>query len=189
MWQGFGGGNTARVALVIKIPWMSKGAEALDLLFSPVAYLTEDEAHAVINQVIKNIEANRDFLDAIDHQTIVGTVFYMLLAGVTCLKHEGFREEREWRAIYCPKFRNSPLMQPSTEVVGGVPQLVYKIPMDKNASPSLDDLDIAHIFDRLIIGPSPYPWAMYEAYVDALTKIGVDGAEGRVCVSGIPIRS
>jgi hypothetical protein len=67
MWRGFGGGNTARVALVIKIPWMSKGAEALNLLFSPVAYLTEDEAHAVINQVIKNIEANRDFLHAIDH--------------------------------------------------------------------------------------------------------------------------
>jgi DUF2971 family protein len=188
MWRGFGAGNIARVALVIKIPWLSKGAEALNLLFSPVAYLAEDEAHAVIEQVIKNIAANREFLRAIDYQTIVGTVFYMLLAGVTCLKHEGFREEREWRAIYCPKFRASPLMQPSTKVVGGVPQLVYKIPLDKSAAPSLDDLDIAHIFDRLIIGPSPYPWAMYEAFVDALTEIGVSGAENRVFVSGIPIR-
>jgi hypothetical protein len=189
MWRGFGGGNIARVALVINIPWVSNATQALNLLFSPVAYLTEAEAHAVIEEVIKNIDANRDFLRAIDHQIIVATVFYMLLAGVTCLKHEGFREEREWRAIYCPKFRASPLMHSSTEVIGGVPQLIYKIPLDKSEAPTLDDLDIAHIFDRLIIGPSPYPWAMYEAFVDTLTKIGVSDAQNRVFVSGIPIRS
>jgi Protein of unknown function (DUF2971) len=102
MWRAFGG-NIARVALVVKIPWLSKGAEALNLFFSPVSYLTEEEAHAVIEEVIKNIETNREFLRSIDRQEIVGTVFTMLLAGVTCLKHEGFREEREWRAIYCPK--------------------------------------------------------------------------------------
>jgi hypothetical protein len=50
----------------------------------------------------------------------------MLLAGVTCLKHEGFREEREWRAIYCPRFYPSPLMGSDIEVIGGVPQLVSR---------------------------------------------------------------
>jgi hypothetical protein len=188
MWRAFGG-NIARVALVVKIPWSTDSVAALNLLFSPVSYLTEEEAHAVIGQVMKNIETNGEFLRSIDHQIIVQTVFYMLLAAVTCLKHEGFREEREWRAIYCPKFRPSPLMESSIEVIAGVPQLVCKLPLDKSVSPSLTDLDIGHIFDRLIIGPTPYAWAMYEAFVDALTKIGVVGAEKRVVVSGIPIRS
>ena len=99
MWRAFGG-STARVALVITLPWFSGGAEALNVIFSPVSYLTEDEAHEVIQTVIKNIGINSDFLRSIDHQRIVATVFTMLRAGVICLKHEGFREEREWRVIF-----------------------------------------------------------------------------------------
>jgi hypothetical protein len=188
MWRAFGG-STARVALVIKLPWFSGGADALNVIFSPVAYLTEDEAHAVIYTVIKNIGTNCDFLRSVDRQTIVGTVFTMLRAGVICLKHEGFREELEWRAIFSPALRPSPSMQSSTEVIGGVPQLVYKFPLDGKVSPDLEELDIARIVDRLIIGPSPYPWVMYQAFVDALTKSGVSDAEKLVFISGIPIRS
>jgi len=188
MWRAFGG-NAARVALVVKIPAFSGGAAALNLIFSPVAYLTELEAHAVIEEVVKNIRENCDFLRSVERQASVSTVFVMLLAGVTCLKHEGFKEELEWRAIYTPKFRPSPLMESSLEVMGGVPQLVYKLPIDATVAPVLGELDLASIFDRLIIGPSPYPWVMYEAFVDALTKAGVKGAERLVVASGIPIRS
>ena len=37
----------------------------------------------------------------------------MLVAGVTCLKHEGFHEEREWRVLYAPNRTASPLMEHS----------------------------------------------------------------------------
>jgi hypothetical protein len=37
-------------------------------------------------------------------------------------------------------------MQSATEVIGGVPQIVYKFPLDGNVSPDLDELDIARIF-------------------------------------------
>jgi hypothetical protein len=111
-----------------------------------------------------------------------------LLGAVTCIKHKGFQEELEWRAIYTPKITQSPLMECSTEVIGGVPQLIYKIPLDKSVSPDLTGLDLANIFDRLIIGPSPFPVAMYEAFVDALAKAGVSDASGRVWNSNIPLR-
>ena len=158
-------------------------------MFSPVAYLTENEVHAVMNVVITNIGMNVDFLRSIDRQNVVWTVFTMLRAGVTCLKHEGFHEEREWRAIYSPKLNPSPLMETSTEVIGGVPQIVCKVPLDVTISDALADLDLASKFDRLIIGPSPYPWAMYEAFTEALKKAGVEEAERRVFRSCIPIRS
>jgi hypothetical protein len=80
-------------------------------------------------------------------------------------------------------------MIPSTEVIGGVPQIIYKMPLDSSTSPVLAELDSAKIFDRLIVGPSPYPWVMCEAFVDALTKMGVSDAASRVYVSGIPLRS
>ena len=89
MWRAFGG-ETPRVAIVLNIPWLSSGGDALHLLFSPVAYLTQDQTHAVICEVIDNIGKNHDFLHSIDHERIIETVFTMLLAAVTCLKHEGF---------------------------------------------------------------------------------------------------
>jgi hypothetical protein len=112
-----------------------------------------------------------------------------LLSGVVCLKHQGFHEEREWRAIYAPNRWPSRLVESSTEVVSGVPQLVYKVPLDASVSNQIADLDFTQIFDHLIIGPTPYPWPIYSAFVGELTKIGVSNAAERVLVSGIPIRA
>jgi hypothetical protein len=63
------------------------------------------------------------------------------------------------------------------------------LPLDATVAPFLADLDFAQIFDRLIIGPSPYPWPMYEAFKAALTEAGVKDAQERVFVSDIPIRA
>jgi Protein of unknown function (DUF2971) len=188
MWRAFGG-KAVRVALVFKVPHFSQGALALNLLFSPVAYLMEDEAHAVLHEIVKNINASHDFLRSVDRAIVIQTVFYMLVAAVTCLKHEGFREEREWRAIYTPNLRPSPLMESSVEVVAGVPQIVHKIPLDANKSAVLADLDLVQIFDRLIIGPSSYPWAMFHAFTAELARAGVPDAADRVWNSNIPLRA
>jgi hypothetical protein len=112
----------------------------------------------------------------------------MILGGIANTKHKGFREEREWRAIYCPQFRASPFMESSVEAIGGVPQLVYKAPLDEKVSPSVADLDFARIFDRLIIGPSPYSGPMCEAFRVALNEAGISDAADRVVASNIPIR-
>jgi hypothetical protein len=188
MWRAFGG-DVARVAIVINVPWISEGSEALKIQFSPVAYLKEEEVYDELRTVINNVRANSDFLRSVDRQLIVNMIFNMLMIGVVCLKHEGFHEEREWRVIYAPKRLHSPLMESSTEVIGGIPQPVCKIPVDITVSDILSDLDLSKLFDRLIIGPSPYPWAMYESFVAALTEAGVADAGSRVFVSGIPIRT
>jgi hypothetical protein len=187
MWRAFGSG--VRVALVIKVPKMSPASIALGLLFSPVAYLNEVEVHAVIEEVIRNIRVNCDFLRSVNRDIIVRTVLFMLVAGVTCLKHEGFREEREWRALYIPKFQTSPLMESSTEVVGGVPQLIYKIPLDARVSRALAGIDLSQMFDRLIIGPTSYPWVVYDTFNRELDAAGIPPSEERVWNSTIPIRT
>jgi hypothetical protein len=188
MWRAFGGSG-ARVGVVLNVPSISQGSLVLNLLFSPVAYLTEASVHRVLDEVIENIRANCDYLRTVERSILVRTVFMMLLAGVVCLKHEGFHEEREWRAIYAPKRWPSTLMESSTEVIGGIPQIIYKIPLDEKVSEHLADLDLSKIFDRLIVGPTPYPWPMYEAFAGALVKAGVPDAEKRLFVSGIPIRA
>jgi hypothetical protein len=189
MWRAFGGTNTARVAIVFRLPFYSLAGEKLSLMFSPVAYLGKESVHAEIASVIQNIRINKDLLRSVERSRVIGIVFNMLVAGVICLKHRGFHEECEWRVIYAPNRWPSTLIESSTEVIGGVPQIIYKIPLDMNASDDLADLDLARIFDRLIIGPSPYPWAMYQAFVAALTNCGVPEAPTRVFISDIPIRA
>jgi hypothetical protein len=188
MWRAFGV-NTARVAIVFRVPYYSGASGQLNLLFSPVAYLTKEQVHGVLREVIGNISCSGEFLRSVERQLVVGTVLSMLIAGVTCLKHEGFAEEHEWRAIYAPKRLPSALMESSTEIVRGVPQIVFKIPLDVTVSERLRDLDLFQMFDRLIVGPSPYPWPIYEAFVSELAKAGVAESEKRVFVSGIPIRT
>jgi hypothetical protein len=188
MWRAFGG-NTARVAIVFRIPFFSDAQDKLNIIFSPVAYLDGLGAHSVMESVIQNITGNQQFIRSVDRQYIVQIVFTMLYAAVVCLKHPGFHEENEWRVIHGPNRSPSLLVEHSTEIVAGVPQLVYKLPLDVNASSSLADLDFSRIFDRLIIGPSPYGWAMFQAFADVLKKCGVTNAEQRINFSGIPIRA
>ncbi len=188
MWRAFGGGGP-RVALVFNVPRFSEGANHLKLLFSPVAYPPENHVHDGMKETIRGIESNRDFLRSVDRPELVTWAFYTLLARVTCLKHEGFREEREWRAVYSPTRMKSDFIRPATEVITGVPQLIYQLPLDKSVSALLADLDFSHVFDRLIIGPSQYAFAMRDAFVTALETAGVTNPAQRIFPSGIPIRS
>ena len=89
----------------------------------------------------------------------------------------------------CPKRWPSPLMDWSTEVIAGVPQIVHKIPLDATVSEHLTDLDSSKMFDRLIVGPSAFPWPIYEAFVVALAKAGVTDANELVFTSDISIRN
>jgi hypothetical protein len=82
MWRAFGG-SSVRVAIVMKVPRVSQGSLALGLLFSPVAYLSEEEVHTVIQEVIQNITANCNFLRSVNRDLVVRTVLYMLVAAVT----------------------------------------------------------------------------------------------------------
>jgi hypothetical protein len=190
MWRAFGG-TTARVAIVINIPWSAPGVGILNLLFSPVTYATLEDAHQTVRDVIASIKANHEFLQSVDRTLVVGNVFNMLLAGATCIKHEGFKEEREWRAIYSPHRNPSAFMETATEIVGGIPQVVHKIPLDGGKSASLADLEFSRIFDRLIIGPTQYAGPMFDAFSQALTKAGIVPTPGKQLVfpSQIPIRT
>jgi hypothetical protein len=79
MWRAFGN-SAARVGIVVRVPFASGSGLALGIMFSPVAYLTEEQAHGTIGRdVVKNIEANVGFLKGLDRQAIINYVFTMLL--------------------------------------------------------------------------------------------------------------
>lgn len=189
MWRGFGNDNP-RVALVLSIPMMSGAAMALGIQFSPVSYHSEAEAFARLDEAIQNTENERALLQgALTGAEFFAWWFQTLISAVTNVKHEGFYEEQEWRAVYTTALPKTTLLEQSAEAIGGVPQRVFKIPLDAAASPQLASLDMARVLHRVIIGPTAYPLVLCDAFVDALTKAGVPNPAERVGVSGIPLRT
>jgi hypothetical protein len=187
MWRAFGSG--ARVALVFRLPLTLMVALPLNVLLNPVAYFTEQEVETEMKWAIESIRAEQQFLRGYDRSAILGMAFTTLMAAVVSLKHEGFAEEAEWRAIYSPARTPSRLICSDTVVIDGVPQVIYKLPFDKTVSPEIVPLDIASVLDRVIIGPTQYAEAMKQAFVSVLQGVGITDAEDRVVVSGIPIRT
>lgn len=188
MWRAFGGG-AARVALVIKVPLETGSNESLGATLSPVAYFTENDLKGELDTVVNNVRAHQFLLGSIDRNRLLNIVFSMLLTGVVSLKHEGFHEEKEWRVIYSPKRVPSSHLQSSIEVVAGVPQQVYKIPLRNDPASEISGLEPHELIDRVIIGPTQFAWAMYEAFVVALEGAGIKDAGSRVLVSQIPVRT
>jgi hypothetical protein len=188
MWRAFGG-STERVALIMKTPLALGVNVNLGAMLSPVAYFNGDDVTHELDSILDNVRDNQEFLRNGDRRVVVDSVFMMLATAVVSLKHEGFHEEREWRVIHFPKMFPSPHISSSIEVIGGVPQLVYKIPFKDNSEAELSGLEPRDLFDRVIIGPTQFPWAMYEAFVTALESAGVPDAASRVRVSEIPVRT
>lgn len=182
MWRAFGG-NSARVAIVLNVPWIPKRSLELAIGFAPVLYHNEKLICNEFNEILQNISQNIDFIKSANQDEVEGTIYNMLLSFVVSTKHDGFAEEREWRAIYRPQQNPSHHMNYEVEVINGIPQMVYKLPLDK------DDLDFVNLFDRLIIGPTQYPSALGDAFNSELQKIGVADSEKRINISGIPIRT
>lgn len=188
MWRAFGG-NNGRVAIVLNIPWFTGATETLRLQFSPVSYMDQKDVHAEMVSVIGNVRKNIEFLRSVGKEALIAYTLMMLITGVTCVKHEGFHEEREWRVIYAPLRMPSPLMEHDTTTIAGIPQIIYRLPLDARVAPDIARLDFAALFDRLIIGPSQYAYAMAESFSNALTAAGIPDAAKRIFISGIPIRS
>src|ERR1700677_212970 len=132
MWRAFGSSSVARVALVFRVPPLSGAVEFLRCVFSPVSYLNRDEVKAIFEKIITNIETNEDFLRQVAPPQISNLVFYMFVLATVCIKHGGFREEREWRIVYSREFlagrrvKIKNQLSGERETIGGIPQLVYK---------------------------------------------------------------
>jgi hypothetical protein len=189
MWRAFGGEATARVALVIKLDPDPIKNSLLHIMLSPVAYFTDQELEKELDALVRNVRAATSFLRReIEPGVFALIVWGMLTSLIVCLKHEGFREEREWRLVHSPQPFGSFPLESAVEGVFGIPQRTYKIPLENKSNAGIK-FGLPDLLDRLIIGPTQFPWVMRDAFVAALDAAGVKDAANRVFVSQIPVRN
>lgn len=180
MWRAYGGGSES-TALVLNNPAPTKD---FNLFMCPACY-SETEASTRIDDLIKHMKSNEDYLISLDDKLLVNHILLSLILMIVSIKHTGFKEEKEWRVIYLPTlFGADHRIDESIEVVGGIPQTVFKIPLDGKKVPNLC---ISKLIEKLIIGPSNYPMVQLKAFQHLLKEFNTD-VGGKIAVSQIPLR-
>ena len=188
MWRAYGGMNG--VALVMNnAPFQAtEPSDVLKIYASPVAYFDAQKFAEKFGEVVRNIEDEASFLKQQDREEIKTRIFRMLAFAAVCTKHPGFTEEVEWRVLHAPWWESSAYLKKEIEVVKGVPQPVYKIPLKDIPEAGLFGITIPALIDRIIIGPTRDPLAIVEAFADLLAKADVEEPYKKIFVSNIPLR-
>lgn len=187
MWRAYGSSG-GKAALVLNNP--PKTNKNLRVMLSPAIYYTDTEFEEELLKIIANINENQDYLKGLERQTIFATVIAALIILAVSLKHPGFKEEQEWRLVYLPTMHpGHNWLRRSVETINGIPQVIYKLPLKNNTDLNIKGLTVSELIENVIIGPTPYSLAMFDAFNEALVAKGVEVAASRVIISGIPLRT
>lgn len=184
MWRAYGGDNG--VALVLRNTAFTSAGGDLGASTSPVAYMSVREFEDEFAKLYNSLNGQRNYLAELGEERLLATCFQALRMAVLCTKHPGFSEELEWRVIHSPTQQPSEQLRESIEVVRGVPQKVFRIPLE--VMPNGLDLSPDALIDRVIIGPTSHPLAMAQAFVTLLGEAGVSEPHTKVWLSDIPLR-
>jgi hypothetical protein len=91
--------------------------------------------------------------------------------------------------IFLPDALPSEHIERSVEVIAGVPQTVFKIPLENKPDQEICGVAIPDLIDQVIIGPSVYPTAIFDAFTHILKDAGISDPHSRLTISDIPLRT
>ena len=184
MWRAYGD-----TAIVVNNTPMMAITDRLSVYSMPVMYLSQQGYEARLSKITDSILVNRRYLQGLGQEKLVAFINQMLFHTAIATKHPGFSEEKEWRLYYRPNSEKSTVMEPRTVLIGNTPQIVYVLPLRHDPDNGLFGADIPSLLDRLIIGPTEFPYVSMQAFKSALTRANVVDVDSKVVVSDIPLRT
>lgn len=190
MWRAYGG-NT-NVAFVFKNDPFISESDALNAYTSPVLYADSEGFKPAIMEVVEKVERNIGMLRLAGEDATSHLMLSALHFAVLSTKHPGFAEEREWRVIYTPNFSltgsKASRLESKIVCIGGVPQRIYSLKLENVPEEGFLGATLPELLEEIIIGPTQFPWPIYDALVEKLKLAGVPNAENKIRVSNIPLR-
>ncbi|MGL4321353.1 MAG: DUF2971 domain-containing protein [Paracoccaceae bacterium] len=186
MWRAYGGNTNVCLVLNSK-PFLSESS-ALDAITSPVLYKDIADFEHDFQAFVDGLDRNLAFLREIGWVTIHAWLLQAMKLAVLSTKHPGFIEEKEWRVIFSPEGYVAGRIKEELVTLDGIPQKIFKIPFKNYPEEGLTGVEIPELLDRIIIGPTEFPFEIKQAFVDQLDKLGIKDADKRVVISGVPLR-
>ena len=187
MWRAYGKHGSSVALVMNSAPFVAETDE-LKAYSLPVLYLTDAEFSERIDDSLSRLEKKLPHFAGLDFATVEHIIFYWLLFLSLGLKHRGFREEQEWRIVYIPELEKSPTITQAVECIGGIPQIVQKIPLEDAPEKGLHGASIPKLVERILLGPTDYPLVLFDAFEQALQDQGVIKSADYIKLSDIPLR-
>lgn len=187
MWRAYGGASN--VCLLLRAEAFGTEQTAYDADITAVDYSGPDGFAQRFMRILEGVESNLDELAKLDAELVAFHWKRVLDDLVLSSKHPSFAEEREWRVIYQRRENPDRPAPPSKIVsVNGIVQVVHYLPMQNVPEAGVNNATLDEILERVIIGPTPNPGLVWEAFVSQLREAGVTNPEQRVVTSNIPLR-
>ena len=153
------------------------------IALSRVLYCNEIEFKQYLDQFIESLENNVEVLSKIDGRTFENLFKQAILFAILSIKNPAFKEENEWRIIYCDKLLSNPeylkFYELDVQVINGLPQKIYKLKFK-------DRLNFKNLLRNIIIEKIPDFAVAYMALDHWLKKYGCKS--NIIKISNIPVR-
>jgi hypothetical protein len=187
MWRAYGG--SSNVCLLLKTGPFITPQTAYDVDITPVDYRGPDGFTQRFMKIVDDVEFNLEGLKQLDPALIALNWKIVLDDLVLSTKHPGFIEEKEWRLIHrYNRFASSPAPPSKVVCVNGIVQTVLYLPMRDIPEHSITNATLPDILERIIIGPTPNPEIVKEAFIRLLREANVANASELVATSDVPLR-
>lgn len=186
MWRAYGA--TTGVALVMNNHPFVMPSDALMAWTTPVAYVRDSEFDAQLDVIAQELAKNSKWLEHYPREQFRDALLLMLSFAAVSIKHIGFEEEKEWRVVHLPHLFESERLIPEHVVVHGIPQKIFKIPLQNYPDHGFTGAEPHELINRIIIGPTEYPRAIQSTFVALLERLGIPDPQEKVVCSGIPLR-
>jgi hypothetical protein len=187
MWRAYGG--NANVCLILNTAAFTTFQTAYEVALCPVMYEGEPGFARELDRMADSLIQNRDKLMQIAPEVLEYNLKQALDFAVLSTKHPAFFEEKEWRIIHRPSHQAPRPDVPSKVVnVGGIVQTIHYLPMVNVPEHGVANADLNGLLDRIIIGPTPNPPLVRDAFVRLLADAGIANPEDRVLTSNVPLR-
>ena len=108
MWRAYG--SSTGVALVFNNGPFIRQSNAHLIWTTPVAYVDAQGAQGQIQKIAEQIDSERGLLTRLSREKLLDAVFRTLIFAAVSSKHEGFKEEREWRVVHFPTIGRATLI-------------------------------------------------------------------------------
>jgi hypothetical protein len=187
MWRSYGVPNG--VCIVLKTDaWSKNNFQHLIAPLYKIKYDANEFISTQMEQFFDEVDRNKSLLKKLPDYSI-DWIVEKFKCDILSTKHPIFREENEWRSIFAPKRHGKSIIkQELLKKSKSLPELVYKIPLEKSNNYKDYDLSIENFIEHIYIGPSKNPSMLRATFVHMLEQCGVSNPESRVHIADVPLR-
>ncbi len=190
MWRGYGA-NGKGAAIVFDVSDL-KETDSSPLALAPVHYASQQQRKSELQGKIEGVA---DFIhknDIPDEHigNLARELFNRIALYAVFSKHDGFDEEREWRLVYFKDRDTTNALAPYLSYFNGPDGLQPKLKLDLKPIEGVlsEDIGLAKIIDRIIIGPSASSPLAKMTAERMLRALGRGDLIHRLVMSSIPYR-